>query len=72
VFFASLSPWEELEETYALQFSPNTCAPAKYVRIAFGVLFIKQRLSLTDEETVMQIREDPPTQPFLGSVGYSL
>jgi hypothetical protein len=47
VFFASLMPWGELEETYAPQFSPRTGAPAKSVRIAFGALFIKQRCSAT-------------------------
>ena len=46
-------PWEELEETYATQFSPTTAAPAKPVRLAFGALFIKQRLGLTDEENVV-------------------
>ncbi len=51
-------PWEELEETYAHQFSPTTGAPAKSVRVAFGALFIKQRLGLSDEETVEQIREN--------------
>ena len=57
VLFSTLMPWEELEETYAPQFSPTTGAPAKSVRLAFGALFIKQRLGLTDEETVEQIRE---------------
>jgi len=58
VIFSSLMPWEELEATYAPQFSPITGAPAKPVRLAFGALFIKQRLGLTDEETVEQIREN--------------
>jgi hypothetical protein len=71
VLFASLMPWEELEETYAPQFSPKTGAPAKPVRLAFGALFIKQRLGLTDEETVEQIRENPYVQFFLGFAGYS-
>jgi len=71
VFFASLMPWGELEETYASQFSPRTGAPAKSVRIAFGALFIKQRLCLTDEETVEQIRENPYMQFFLGFAGFS-
>ena len=52
VLFASLMPWEELEETYAAKFNPTTGAPAKPVRLAFGALFIMQRLGLTDEETV--------------------
>jgi hypothetical protein len=58
VLFSSLMSWETLEETYALQFNPTTGAPAKPVRLAFGALFIKQRLGLTDEETVEQIREN--------------
>jgi transposase, IS5 family len=58
VLLSALMPWEELEETYAPQFSPTVGAPAKPVRLAFGALFIKQRLGLTDEETVHQIREN--------------
>ncbi len=71
VIFSSLMPWEELEATYAPQFSPITGAPAKPVRLAFGALFIKQRLGLTDEETVEQIRENAYMQFFLGFAGYS-
>ena len=71
VIFSSLMPWEELEQTYAPQFSPTTGAPAKPVRLAFGALFIKQRLGLTDEETVEQIRENAYMQFFLGFAGYS-
>jgi len=44
VLLSALMPWEELEETYAPQFSPTVGAPAKPVRLAFGALFIKQRL----------------------------
>jgi IS5 family transposase len=71
VLFSSLMPWEELEATYAPQFSPTTGAPAKPVRLAFGALFIKQRLGLTDEETVEQIRENAYMRFFLGFAGYS-
>ena len=71
VLFSSLMPWEELEETYAPQFSPTSGAPAKSVRLAFGALFIKQRLGLSDEETVEQIRENAYIQFFLGFAGYS-
>ena len=59
VVFSSLMPWDELKETYAPQFSRTTGAPAKSVRLASGALFIKQRLGLSDEETVEQIRERP-------------
>ena len=69
--FASLMLWEELEETYAPQFNPTTGAPAKPVRLAFGALFIKQRLGSPDEETVEQIRENAYMQFFLGFTSYS-
>jgi hypothetical protein len=39
--------------------------------LAFGALFIKQRLGLSDEETVEQIRENAYMQFFLGFAGYS-
>jgi len=58
VLFSSLMPWETLGESYAPQFNPTTGAPAKPVMLAFGELFIKQRLGLTDEETVEQIRDN--------------
>lgn len=64
-------PWEELEETYAPQFSPTTGAPAKSVGLAFGALFIKQRLGLSDAETVEQTRENACMQFFLGFAGCS-
>ena len=71
VIFSTYMPWEELEEIYASQFNPTTGAPAQPVRLAFGALFIKQRLGLTDEETVEQIRENAYMQFFLGFAGYS-
>jgi len=71
VVYSSLMPWEELEDTYAPQFDPTTGAPAKPMRLAFGALFIKQRLGLSDEETVEQIRENAYLQYFLGFAGYS-
>ena len=41
-------------------------APAKAARIAFGALIIKERLGVSDEETVEQILENPYLQCFLG------
>ena len=70
VIFSTLMPWEELEETYTPQFNPTTGVPAKPVRLAFGALFIKQRLGLSDEGTVEQIRENAYMQFFLGFVDY--
>ena len=41
-----LMPWDQLEETYAVQFSATVGAPAKSVRVALGALYIKQKLYL--------------------------
>jgi len=38
--------------------------------VTFGALYIKQKLGLTDEETVHQIRENASIQYFLGFAGY--
>lgn len=71
VQLAELIPWQELEEAYAPLFSAKVGAPAKAVRVAFGSLYIKQRLGLTDEETVFQIQENAYMQFFLGYSGYT-
>ncbi len=70
VLFASLMAWKELGETYAPHFNPTTGAPAKPVRLAFGALFIKQRLGLSDEESVEQIRPNAYMQFSLGFSSY--
>lgn len=64
---AEMIPWERIEEIYAANFtSSNTGAPAKSARLAFGALIIKERLGVSDEEAVEQIRENPYLQFFLG------
>jgi IS5 family transposase len=45
-------------------------APAKGLRIALGALIIKERLGLSNEETVEQIHENPYPQYFLGYEGF--
>lgn len=68
VTFAKLIPWSEFEKTYSQHFSSTgQGAPSKPVRVALGALIIKERLGLSDEETVEQIRENPYLQYFLGS-----
>jgi len=67
VRMAKLIPWTEVEQRYEKLFADNGMgAPAKNVRIALGALIIKERLGLSDEETVEQIRENPYLQYFLG------
>lgn len=63
--------WEEFENKYAEQFSEEGVgAPAKSFRVALGSLLIKEKLRITDEETVEQIRENPYLQYFIGMEGY--
>ena len=71
VLFSSLIPWQELEETYSLQFNPTTGALAKPVRLAYGAIFIKQRLGFIDEETDDQIRANAYFEFFLAFAGSS-
>jgi len=71
VKLSKLIPWEEFEGEYAAQFSKGIGAPAKSFRMALGALIIKERLGITDEETVEQIRENPYLQFFLGLSEYS-
>ena len=71
VKLSQLIAWEELEAQYAGQFSSQMGAPAKPFRMALGALIIKERLGISDEETVEQIRENPYLQYFIGCSEYS-
>ena len=72
VALAELIPWEEFEEEYASQFAIESGqgAPAIKFRTALGALLIKEKLGITDEETVEQIRETPYLQYLIGMEGY--
>ena len=60
-------PWQQIELAYSANFSDSKVGcPAKSARIALGSLIIKERLSTTDRETVLQIAENPYLQYFLG------
>jgi hypothetical protein len=71
VRLTEIIPWDEIEKRYARQFSKELGAPAKRSRMALGALIIKQRLRVSDEETVEQIRENPYLQFFLGLSGFT-
>ena len=71
VKLAEMIPWEEFESTYASQFSKDEGAPAKGFRMALGALIIKEKLGISDRETIDQIRENPYLQYFLGLHEYS-
>jgi hypothetical protein len=78
VIMAKLIPWAEVEgvaghprrEEYAKKFTPLLGAPAKSSRMALGALIIKEKLGISDRETVEQIRENPYLQYFIGLNSY--
>lgn len=71
VIMANLIPWDEFEEGYAKNFAGDIGAPALPFRMALGSLIIKERLGISDRETVEQIKENPYLQYFIGQSHYS-
>ena len=71
VKMAQLIPWSEFESEYAENFPTEMGAPAKSFRMALGALIIKEKLGISDRETVEQIRENPYLQYFIGQLSYS-
>ena len=71
VKMAELIPWDEFEAEYAKNFPTEMGAPAKSFRMALGALIIKEKLGISDRETVEQIRENPYLQYFIGQSIYS-
>jgi hypothetical protein len=71
VIMASFIPWQEFEEDYSSFFSLEMGAPAKPFRMALGALIIKEKLGISDRETVEQIKENPYLQYFIGMSSYS-
>jgi len=70
VIMASLIPWSDFEEEYASIFTEEIGAPAKSFRMALGALIIKEKLGISDRETVEQIKENPYLQYFIGISSY--
>lgn len=63
-------PWDELAGSYHKTLCSTLGRPAKDARIVIGAVIIKHKLSLSDEETVEQIRENPYLQYFIGLKGF--
>lgn len=62
-----LIPWDTFEEKYSKNFEGSkTGKPAKPARMALGAHIIKEKLKLSDEETVEAILESPYLQYFIG------
>ena len=59
VIMSELIPWSDFESEYAQNFSEKMGAIAKPFRMALGALIIKEKLRISDRETVEQIKENP-------------
>ena len=59
-------PWDELASGYYKSMSATQGRPGKDARLVIGAVIIKHKLSLSDEETVLQIQENPYLQYFVG------
>ena len=60
VRLAQMIPWHKFEDEYCATLSKKGQGPpASSVRMALAALIIKERLRLSDEECVEQIRENP-------------
>ncbi|SDY69916.1 transposase, partial [Nitrosomonas halophila] len=63
-------PWDELADSYYKTLSRTLGRPSKDARIVIGAVIIKHKLSVSDEETVEQICENPYLQYFIGLKGF--
>jgi hypothetical protein len=71
IALARLVPWGLAEEIYHAELCEDFGAPIIPSRTALGALLIKERLGLTDRETVEAIQENPYLQFFIGCEEFS-
>ncbi len=71
ITLARLVPWELAEEIYHSELCEDFGAPIVPARVALGALLVKERLGLTDRETVEAIQENPYLQFFIGFEEFS-
>ena len=63
-------PWDDLAQGYYKEMSAGRGRPAKNARLVIGAVIIKHKMNLSDEETVLQIQENPYLQYFVGLPKY--
>ena len=63
-------PWDELARGYYKCLSSDKGRPAKDARLVIGAVILKHKLTLSDDETVKQIQENPYLQFFVGLPGF--
>lgn len=71
IVLARLVPWELAEEIYHAGLCEDFGSPIVPSRTALGAMIVKERLGLTDRETVETIRENPYLQFFIGKEEFS-
>ena len=67
---AQTIPWLEIEKRYAALFTNRKGNVAKPLRLALGACIIQAEYGFSDEETALQIQENPYLQYFCGYPGY--
>lgn len=68
---AKIITWDELCAVYSKKMSRKIGRKGIHPRIVIGAVIIKHMKSLSDEETIEEIRENPYMQFFLGLAEYS-
>ncbi len=71
VMLSKIIPWDKIEKKYSKLFS-DAGSPGKTIRLALGAMIIKERMVITDEETRLQIIENPYLQYFVGYDQYGI
>ena len=67
---AQTIPWLDIEKRYAKLFTNRKGNVAKPLRLALGACIIQTEYGFSDEETGLQIQENPYLQYFCGYAGY--
>ena len=67
---AQTIPWLEIEHRYVALFTNRKGNVAKPLRLALGACIIQAEYGYSDEETALQIQENPYLQYFCGYPGY--
>ena len=70
VKWSEIIPWDDLAVGYYKTMCDRLGRPGKDARMVIGALIIKHKLTLSDEETVLQIQENPYLQYFIGFSSY--
>jgi len=63
---ASILPWDKMVSQWSKHYSTSMGAVGVNPRVLIGSMIIKHKMNLTDEDTLLIIRENPYMQFFLG------